>query len=56
MDRNEVAELVKKAREESQRCRAAYMNCVYNDSRVNDMLLSHATLYDKLAAALEQSR
>ncbi len=46
--------LINQAREEGQRCLAACMNCVYNDQRVNDMLMAHSTLLDNLADALEK--
>ena len=45
--------LAKEARDEAQRCRALYMNCAYQDEEVNQMLLGHATLLRKLAAAID---
>ena len=47
-------ELVQEARNEAQRCRADYMNCVFAGQYGNDMLLRHADLFDKLADALEK--
>ena len=49
-------DLVAKARKESRRCHRQFVNNVFVNDKVNEMLQYHAALLDALVEAVERGR
>ena len=54
MNDEEIKKLISEVRSEEDRCIAAFFNCVYAGQVENDMLSSHATMFERLCNVLEE--